>query len=300
MVTIYLPTFAAFKDDVKNVFSLIEKEILKKYQGKINAGLEIYGKPEHFSTRENLEKMVENVKTTAGNIKTIVHGIVGDIYPLGIVDMRKDAGKNVLIFYIDLGQMLKSEYVHTHGGAGYIGIKIPEDKQQGLREIKDNYLECLKRSKGIPLGIENAPNPSGGDTDDNPKTVWSDYVQGIEDCMQIVKDTSLKITFDTAHYGSDKFGDIDLINPLKTIGKYLGHIHLGDYASPWIPNKSKFLEGIVPGEGRIGKDEFKRFFEYIKENYSDIGVGIEIINENYKELTETKKCLNLICPWLKE
>lgn len=295
MPTIYLPTFAFFRKDVETMFGILEKDVPNKY---IGIGLEIYGKREHFQ-EEGLGKIVRNIGSVAGGVKTIVHGIIGDIYPGGIADMSRKAGRELLMAYINLAKRLGSEYVHTHGGAGYRGIEVPADKQEVLEKIRNNFFMCLEKADGIPVGIENAPIPSGGDIDENSKTVWSDYVEGIEDCMQIVRDTPLKITFDTAHYGSSNGGNVNLVLPVIAIEKQLGHIHLGDYDAQWVPNVSKFSEGIIPGDGKIGNDSFQCFFKYIKRKHPEIGVGIEVHNKDYSNPLETKECLRRVCSWLK-
>ncbi|OGJ13349.1 hypothetical protein A3K82_00430 [Candidatus Pacearchaeota archaeon RBG_19FT_COMBO_34_9] len=299
MNTIYVPTFPAFRGDVETMFSLLKEEVLKKYPGKFGIGLEIGGKPEHFTNQESLEKIVKNIKEVAGGAKTIVHGFSGlAIYTEGIADMSKDVGKNLLATYVDLAKKLKSNYVHVHGAIGYHGIKTPEDKPEVLNKVRKNLLWGLENSEGISIGIENLPTPSAYDFDSNPETVWSDYVEGIEDCMKIVKDTPLKITFDTAHYGINEKENPDLIKPLKEIGKYLGHIHVGDCKGIWIQNKSRAYDGVIPGDGRIGKDSFEKFFKYIAKENPNISICLEVQNKDFKNPEETRESIKRVCNWL--
>jgi len=118
MKTIYVPTFAAFNTDVKTMFKLLDEEVLKKHPEKFQIGLEISGTSEHFTNQEHLEAIVDNIKTIAGGVKTIIHGFSGiEIYTQGIADMSEDVGIKLLNDYVKLGKKLKSKYVHVHGAA---------------------------------------------------------------------------------------------------------------------------------------------------------------------------------------
>ena len=55
--------------------------------------------------------------------------------------------------------------------------------------------------------------------------------------FKVVRDTPLKITFDTAHYASNQPGYINLIKPLEGIEKHLFHFHVGDCSGFWKPYK---------------------------------------------------------------
>ncbi len=300
MQTIYLPTFAANRNDVGTVLSILEKDVLESHPGEFNIGLEIYGKMAHFQEEEVLAEMAENIKSVAGDIRTIVHGIVGDIYTGEIADISKENGRVLLMAYINLAKKLGSVYVHTHGGIGYRGLKTPVDKPEVLDKARATLLEGLKASGGIPIGIENIPSPSCHDLEINPEKVWSDYVEGIDDCMQVVGDTPLKITFDTCHYGASRDGYIDLIEPVERIRKQLHHLHVSDTSGYWKPYVSKGGEGSIPGEGRIGKDSFAKFFRYIRKNHPDIGICTEAYPEDFANPVEFGKAIRRVCKWLSD
>jgi len=78
----------------------------------------------------------------------------------------------------------------------------------------------------------------------------------------------------------------------------LHHIHLGDSRGIWVANKFKAFDGIIPGEGRIGKDSFAKFFNYIREHHPNIGICIEVRNEDYKNPIETKESTKRLVNWL--
>jgi sugar phosphate isomerase/epimerase len=301
MNTIYLPTFAAFRGDVETIFGTLESEVLKKFPGEFNVGLEIGGKASHFKDAEALEKIVKNINEIARGVPTIVHGFSGiEIYTEGTADMSKEVGLNLLKTYIALGKKLGSGYVHVHGAVGYKGINnAPENKVEVLRRVKANLLEGLKISDGINIGIENIPTPSCCDFETNPLEVWSDYVEQPQDCWRIVKGTELKTTLDVAHYATNREGYIDLIKGVEFIEKYLGHLHIGDVSGYWKPYKSRCFDGVIPGEGRIGKDSFAHFFKYIKENHPNVGICLEVANKDFKNPEEFRESIKRVCGWLR-
>ncbi len=299
MQTIYVPTFAAIRGDVETIFGLLEKEVLKKHRGQFDIGLEIGGLSEHFTNPEYLENIVENIKSVASGVKTTVHGFSGlEIYTKDLADMSKGVGKNLLKTYIKLAKKLGSNYVHVHGAVGYQGIKEPKDKEQVLMQIRKNLLFGLNSAENIKIGIENLPKPSGCDFETNPKKVWSDYVEEIQDCLQIVKGTDLKITFDTAHYSINKTKGADLISPAQILKNHLYHIHLGDSKGDWGANKSKAFDGLIPGDGKIGENSFAEFFKYIRKHHSNVGICVEVRNKDYKNPVETKESIRRLVKWL--
>lgn len=301
MQTIYVPTFAAWRGDVESRLKLLEDEVLnnENYKGKFNIGLEIGGLPKHFTQPEHLEAIVNNIKSVAGEVKTIVHGFAGlAVYTEGIADMSDEVGKKLINIYIDLGKKLNSSYVHVHGSAGFQGIKDPENKIQRLQKIRENLLYGLSISEGIPIGIENLPTPSACDFDSNPETVWSDCVQQPEDVLAVIQGTQLKFTFDTAHYGINRNGYIDLTEPVKKLKDHLYHLHVVDCCGYWESNVSQAYDGSIPGDGRIGPDSFKQFFTYIRENHPNLGVCIEVRNLDEKNPEQTREGIKRVCKWL--
>ncbi len=301
MHTIYVPTFAFWKPDIETRLKLLEDEIFNKeeYKGKFDIGLEIGGLAKHFASQEPIDQIYENIQSIASGVKTVVHGFAGlEVYTAGIADMSDDVGKKLLERYIDLGKRLNSSYVHVHGSAGFQGIKEPANKPERLQRIRNNLLYGLSISDGIPIGIENLPSPSACDFDDNPEKVWSDCVEQPEDVLSVIQNTPLKFTFDTAHYGINRGGYVDLTKPVKMLKDNLYHLHVVDCLHYWIPNISKAIDGPVPGEGRMGRETFENFFEYIRESHPDLGVCIEVRNIYEKNPEQTREGVRRVLRWL--
>ncbi len=131
----------------------------------------------------------------------------------------------------------------------------------------------------------------------DPEKVWSDYVEEIGDVLDIVKETNLKATFDTAHFALNK-KDFDLIEGVKAFGDYLYHLHVCDIKGYWIPKKSLCQDGVIPGRGEIGERKFKEFFKYIANEYPNIGVVAEARVSDFKNPFEFKESVKKICEWI--
>jgi len=305
MVTIYVPTFAVFRDDVEKMMGILETA-QRDYGNGFEIGLEIGGKLEHFTTDEGLARITENINGVSEWVSTIVHGFSGlEIYEKDgkeshLADMSTKNGAGVLDVYIGLAKKIGSRYVHVHGGAGYQGVGVPKDKSLVLGAIRRNLLGGLRGASdnGIEVGIENLPGPSCCDFDSNPYTVWRDYVQGVEDCEEVVNGTDLRVTFDTAHHALNRVGFIDLISPARRLGKHLRHIHVCDVQGYWHPNNSLSYDGLIPGEGNIGKMGFGDFFKYVGREHPDIGICMEVRPSDFKNPVEFRESIDRVWKWL--
>lgn len=297
MVTILLPTMAAFKDDAQTMFDLLESTAGK---AGYDIGLEVMGKPEHFQNKEHISEVIENMNSVAGGAHNVVHGFSGlNVYETGMCDMGTGVGKKLLRTYLQIAKAIDAKYVHVHSAAGYRGVENkPDDKSKTLKVIRGNLLDCMNEFDGIKVGIENLPWPSMGDVFKDPVTMWCDYVDSLEDCMSVVKGTKLGVTMDTCHYALDKKGKIDLVKGAKELGNYLSFLHVSDAEGFWTPHKSIWKEGIVPGDGRIGEEQFKKFFAYIKENHPDVGINVEVFNDSFKDPKESRESMKRVLSWL--
>lgn len=294
MAKIFLPTMAAFNADVETMYSLLKRTVGGSGH---EIGLEIIGLAKHFFGEESdewLGKIVANINAL-GAINLTVHGFSGlDVYTSGAADMRTK--KNLLKKYLYLAEAAGANYVHVHSGVGYKG-KI-QSNDSFLGQIRNNLLSVTS-GQTIKVGIENLPSPSTGDLETDPKKIWRDYVESLEDCLTIVRGTDLKVTLDTCHYAcglSDN--QIDLVAAAEQLGDYLYYLHVSDVSDRWIPYQSVWKEGVIPGDGRIGKKEFARFFRYIQKKYPDIGICIEVANTNFKNPKESAEAIKRVLDWL--
>lgn len=154
---------AAARFDVLTMVGLLEKTVPKNYE----IGLEIIGKPAHFSQQMFLDQIMENIyKFLAEGIHTVVHGFSGlAVYTEGIADMRTTAGVNLLTTYIMLDHEIDAEYIHVHSGTEYrsSGNITNDEKDKNLTILRTNLVETQSDSSPCDnIGIENLPSPSMG------------------------------------------------------------------------------------------------------------------------------------------
>ena len=297
MVKILLPTMAAYMGDVKTQLGLLEKTV----RGKYEIGLEIVGKPEHFQEERHLRKIRDNIRSVAKGAYVVIHGFSGlQVYESGLSDMRTSKGRKLLETYLKLGRAVDASYVHVHGGAGYKGRTLTlHEKRVELNKVRENLLYCKRKlSTEFQLGVETLPSPSMGDVEMDPKKVWHDHCESLVDCLAIVDGTELKVTFDTCHYGADKGEKINLIEPIEMLGGHFGLLHANDISGYWVPYKSTWKEGVVPGDGRIGRSSFRKMFAYIKRKHPHVGISIEAYNADYKNPIESKESIIRVLKWL--
>jgi sugar phosphate isomerase/epimerase len=296
MVKIFVPTMAAFKGDIQTMMDLLDSTVGKRYE----VGLEVIGKPEHFQGTEYFDKIRENLKSVANGVPRVVHGFSGlQVYESGMADMRTLEGRRLLKTYLGLAREIGADYVHVHSGAGYRRIGTCKEKGMELNKVRLNLLGCLKESNATcQIGIENLPAPSMGDVEKNPEKIWCDCVESVEDLLYVIQGTKLKATFDTCHHAANREGEIDLVEPALQLGEYLHYLHVSDVSDFWKPNESVWREGVIPGDGNIGKESFRKFFGYIKENHPDIGIEIEVYNTDFKNPTESKEAITRVLTWL--
>ncbi|MFH1593026.1 MAG: TIM barrel protein [Candidatus Woesearchaeota archaeon] len=307
MARIFLPTMAAFREDVEIMMGLLEKTV---GTSEHEFGLEVIGKHSHFvgaEAAENLGKIQENLMQIARGAHLSVHGFSGiDCYETGSADMRTENGLNLLQTYLRLAQDIRAGYVHIHSAAGYRGDNLSlAEKRRALTQIKQNMLLAQEQSRATcKIGIENPPCPSMGDVETNPEQIWRDHVESLEDCLDIVRETDLKVTLDTCHYACGKKGEINLINAAQDLGNYLTHFHISDVQGVWVPSSARkggsvWTEGIIPGKGRIGERAFADFFKHVAVSYPNGGICVEVVNKDFKNPIESEESIKRVLNWLK-
>ncbi len=294
MIKIVLPTMAVNIHDIKTRVDLLERMVGSQYE----PGLEIIGLPEHFQKPEYLKQIKENISSVAKGLYLSVHGFAGlQVYESGLADMSTAKGRELLNTYVALAGDIGAQYVHVHGGAGYKGQCSTDKKFLILNRIKENLLAVVAKTD-CKIGIENLPSPSMGDLTTDPDEVWRDYLESLDDCRLVIKETELKITFDTCHYAASQKEKIDLVAPAEKVKDYLHYLHISDIIGSWVPNKSVIKEGFIPGDGLIGKSSFKNFFSWIKDNCPNIGICVEVWNADLKNPLESEESIKRILKWL--
>jgi sugar phosphate isomerase/epimerase len=197
-------------------------------------------------------------------------------------------------------------YVHTHGGELYFGGRMSEtDLKHNQDLIIQSLLNASERHSRIRIGLENLPLfPNSDDPDliHKPEKVGRTVFEELSDYRRAVEDTPIRLTFDTAHYAYDApiGAKVDIVSAVDVFGDYLRHLHISDARGFWEPGKSVARDGYIPGEGKIGIEEFKRFFTHIKENYdlTKVTLEAEVQDEDYSNPINREETLKRMVNWL--
>lgn len=316
MAIVMVPVMAAFEKDLTTNLRLLE-EIVQPAGHEI--GLEVIGKPSHFFEPEQRARMIENLKKYAAGLRIVSHqwsgNIVYDTSPsnLAFSELRTRRGRKAIECGISFAEEAiaagiipegQKVYVHTHGDIN--PQNSSEDRLEYHRHMVIKSLtEMSKKHPGVVIGLENLPvYPNSDDPEllKTPEKVGVCDFECLEDYMMEIIGTDLRLTFDTAHYAYDFKPDfkIDLVEAVDVFGEYLRHIHVNDARGYWIPGKSVNSDGYVPGEGKIGREEFERFFRHLKDRYdlSTVSVEAEIQDTDYSNPQNRKEALRRISEWL--
>ncbi len=316
MATIMVPVMAAFEDDLKTNLRLLEEVVAQKGH---EIGLEVIGKPKHFLEQERREKMVDNLRRYAQGLRIVSHqwsgNVIYDPSPdnPAFSDLTTERGRNVLECGVGFAQEVigagivpddQEVYVHTHGGELYFGEVSEEELEEGRTLIRQNLLQMAGRNPRIRIGLENLPEyPNSDDPEliESPEKVGRTVFETLQHYRDAVEGTDLRLTFDAAHFAYDlPEGKVDLCSAIDVFGHYLRHIHISDARGLWLPGESVAGDGYVPGEGKIGREEFERFFRHLKDNYDleQIGIEAEVKDDNYTNPPNRRETLTRIVNWL--
>lgn len=316
MAIIAVPTMAAFENDLITNVRLLEELVLPSgHEG----ALEIIGKPDHFIEKEGREKMIENLKKYARGMGILSHqwsgNIIYDPSPgnLAFADLRTERGSRVINAGVQFAEEAiqaglipdgETVYVHTHGGDIYFGPRKSErERHRDINKIKDTLTNAGREHPRVVIGLENIPTfPNSDDPDllNSPNKVGRSVFECLEDYKGVAIGTDVELTFDTSHYSYDRSGNIDLVKAMEVFGPDLRCLHVGDIEGFYIPGESMVQDGLVPGEGRIGRDAFKELFGHLKESYdlSKIGIEAEAADKDYRNPVNRKEAVRRIVGWL--
>ena len=315
MAIIIVPTMAAFEKDLVTNLRLLE-ELVEPTGHEF--GLEVIGKPDHFLNPEQRAQMVANLKKHAAGLTLVSHqwsgNVIYDSSPenAAFADIRTERGKRVLESGVSFAEEAIAAgvpkgnrvYVHTHSGDLYFGEVMPyEVRMSSIQRVRKNLIGASVGHPYVKVGLENLPTfPNSDDPTliNTPEKVGRSVFQTLQDYKTAVRDTDLGITFDPAHYVYDLDGSIDLVEAVDIFGEHLVHLHINDSKGDWIPGQSIVQDAIVPGEGKIGASEYKRFFRHLNDHYdlSKIGVEAEVRDADYVTLPNRREAVRRIIDWL--
>jgi hypothetical protein len=246
-------------------------------------------------------------------------------------DLTTEQGLETLAKVLKLAQKINARDVVVHSENFHLGKELLEreffnaDKRELRCKVKRGILQT-KKSVGYngEVNIENMPYPlmaNEPSLDTIEKSVYDPVITSMVDISYFANPPTVGICLDTAHYGimkkmfdtinSEKLSreqlkqrgflgivatdfnqeqpELDLLFTL--FGDALKHLHISDFKGIWIPGKSYFSEGLVPGEGEYEKD-LRSLIHRISSR--KIPVCLEVRDSDLKQCEQTKKTIEYI------
>ncbi len=324
MVYILTPVRAVFEDDIKTRENLLEKTV----GGNYPVGFEIVfigGVEGDLSSPDKICRNLEKFSSNPNFYLSVHSPCERDDYTKKQTDLTTGEGLETLAKVLDLAQKINARLVNVHSENFHLGKDLLKRSIsfEEKRSLQDRLVKGLVQVKGVVgyegvVTIENMPYPLMGD--DPQFSLSSDMpfdpiINTAQDILYFSKE--IGICIDTCHYGISQkifnsFIEQDLsLEELKQRG-YLGItsedlqqqpsltelsgllgdslqcVHLSDFEGIWVPEKSFFKEGLVPGEGEY-EGEIREFVELISNK--PIPVNVEVGDNDFKNPAESERAI---------
>lgn len=277
-------------------------KLLQRLNRQIPIGLEVVGPVSDFMNPDARRIIIENVAMArdCGINQVIVHSPVERL-EYKSTDLSEDKTVKILQTVFELAEKLKAKIVVTHCEICQPFTKIRElndKKRNRLKELIAENLQKINKGSAL-LAIENMADFTMGDvffcSSDMPAFPF--FVDLLE-LYEFAKENSFFITFDTCHWAALCI-PIPLVSVYQKIEDRICHIHLSDAWGRWINGLSRCEEGIVLGDGNLGKNNFAQLIAYLQEKKSKpVTLTVEVRDKDLGNPKESGESLNRVLSWL--
>lgn len=207
-------------------------------------------------------------------------------------------------------------------------------KIEKMNNILDNITKAINHTKtNSEILIEFMPIPLMGDLYSDPKKITVDPTfNTIEDFELLISKNPKQIglNFDISHYGisSDKLNYLlkkygnnfsieeiseeglkgvypgkfkeqpSVVEAIDTLSKIIGEIQLSSWSGEWMPYKSCFIEGTIPGNDKLPEHEI---IDLLKRAISlKKPISIEVHDTDHFKSEESKIACKKVSEWIKQ
>jgi sugar phosphate isomerase/epimerase len=288
-------------------------KILEEYVGKkYPIGLELVGGWEDFFNEKAIKVAKNNLEKIDKSIYLSLHA------PLNKKDLKrsffnfgnKNSAKDFL-YIVKLAEDLGVSLINFHAPAIF-SYKQVFKKNIDLNFLAEKQIEKVAKDldkinfKGI-LCAENVTDYYGAE-DLEIKNLFDfkniNFSAGFVDLKDFLKlhekQDKAFVTIDICHL-STICDSSEVIGKMREVAPLIRHIHFNDGLTVWRPLLSEFREGLVPGDGEIGKRVFKEDIVPFLVGLSkeqDINIMIEVLREDYITSENSKESLKRLLDWL--
>lgn len=221
-------------------------------------------------------------------------------------------GLEKLIYIFSLADRLGAKFITIHASMFYSyselrmlsGNEMIRRKKEHIARIKHDLILARIHYPHIKICIENMPFPWGEDRWLNPEeNIYDPCFVDLADFQEIVDPAqNIFIALDTSHLAAN-LDSSQMLKEIKKIGPMIGHVQFSDLSGHWKPFFSLADEGVIPGDGRIGERvcrELLTYFLKIAEKQHDLGIELEVSNQDYEDPEECEVALKRIVSWIED
>ena len=281
-------------------------ELLKMVGEQFPVGFEVVGPITDFTDPTQCDAIKVNLAKAreSGVSKILIHA------PVNVRENPKSDRTNLsspeslalMRTVLDLASQVDANTITAHAEIFHSAAQmnnLTDAKRERLKELVAENLEKLDlENQPANLAIENMPYPLTGDLFScQADMVFDPLFTDPFELYEFTQQGSAKITLDTCHWATLN-SPISLLNMFKRIENRVVNIHLNDALGLWIDGTSRFKEGLIPGDGNLGEEQFRRFLSYLKTCERQFTLTLEVSDQDFKKIEESKETLKRVLAWL--
>lgn len=295
---ILTPCRAAKIRDVETRVTLLT-EIAKGLRG----GLEIVGPFSDFI--ENSKAIVDNLKQAKamGVQIIIIHSpVIRDNYASTLTNISRPESQEILGAVLEIAHEVGAVAINVHGEIFFTTEEVKNLTNRERDVLKKNISKNLKqlhlKESVVKLAIENMPWPLMGDIFFGEKDmVWDPLFADPLELYQFCEENDLWMTFDTCHWSTLGL-PLLLTDAFKMVEGRVTHLHLSDAYGHWLPGTATFKEGLIPGDGNLGKGKFHQLLQYLRDCTQQFTLTLEVNDKNFLNPRESRESLKRVIEWI--
>ncbi len=288
-----VPTMGKSPKDVGVVGELLIKTVGPEY----NKFVEVIGLKDHFLNKITRHEIIKNVNSLGQEFRRTLHVLTPPPdYTSGEMDISTKKGRYFINCCMEVAKGINADIFSFHPCCHYIGKSpSPINILYKLEEIKRNCAWAVRKWKKIALEVI---------TDEvfvdyyceKEEDIVHDFAESLINYLFILQGVKgLNSIFDVGHIAAAEVikegGIIDLITPLKILGKKVKEIHFNDISCRVEKDKKVLVEGLIPGQGMIGEQGLIEFCSYVKKHLKGIFFCVEVAVKDHDKPDEVKKSL---------
>lgn len=311
MLYLMLPCLCSSENQVKSHLSILEE----CHKAGYSIGLELFTRMDDLDNSRELEATVQNLINLPKDMLLSLHaplelkrGSTRNFFcaPSLEAEVEHFAKLAEWVDALDVGIVnFHAHRIFTFDELSRLNPQQVEDIRTAHLDKMGNILQLLeaKYLPGKKICIENVPYCLTSDLTSDPREIlYEACFTNLRDFHRITgPGTNVFATIDTCHL-AQMYDSSELISEISGISDILGHVHFSDLGKNWQPFMDLTEEGVVPGDGRIGRQVMKNLLEHFFQlgKSRDLGLVVETLDVDHNNPVQKAKAIKRILSWLSE